>query len=283
MSWQILLATSIVTFSIATLLQKVVVKGQKSDPIATSVLFMLITGLFTGAYTLYKGFHFPSDIKNLLPFLLAEPVIYAVGNIFIFKSLKKVEASKFTILYSSRVIVGILGAILFLGEIFSIKQVIGTILLLGSVALISWKNKRLAFKKEDFFVLVAAVTFGLGFVVDSYIVRSMDVATYFFYGQMAPAILILLIYLKSLSGVKSLVLNKKIFQFLVLGFFYTIQLITYYLAYQAGRNAAQITAINQTAVIVTVFLSVIFLKERSGFLRKIIAAFISFFGVVLVK
>ncbi len=82
---------------------------------------------------------------------------------------------------------------------------------------------------------------------------------------------------------KPLLEEKTLLRLGILGVFYAVSAITIFLAYQVGRNAAQIAPLNQTATIVTVILAIIFLNERSDLARKIIGAIVSFIGVVLIK
>ena len=70
---------------------------------------------------------------------------------------------------------------------------------------------------------------------------------------------------------------------MILAFFYAISAVTVFEAYQVGRNAAQIAPLNQTTIIVTVVLAVIFLKEKTQFARKILGSLISFVGVLFLR
>jgi uncharacterized membrane protein len=74
-----------------------------------------------------------------------------------------------------------------------------------------------------------------------------------------------------------------VWKLILLGCLYAISAATIFLAYQYGRNAAQIAPINETSTILIVILAAIFLKERSQLLRKLFAAAISVLGVLLIK
>ena len=117
MSWQILITLSIFLYSSSVLLQRVLLKNNKTDPISFAILFQTGVSLVIGLFVLITkgGINFP----NLLPFfwsVVLMTVSYALANIFIFKSLKFTEASSFTVIFSSKTIFAILGASLFLGE-----------------------------------------------------------------------------------------------------------------------------------------------------------------------
>ena len=68
----------------------------------------------------------------------------------------------------------------------------------------------------------------------------------------------------------------------MLSILYAASAITIFSAYQVGRNAAQIAPLNQTSTILTVILAIIFLKERSQLVRKLLGGLLSFIGIVLV-
>ncbi|PIY72057.1 hypothetical protein COY87_02975 [Candidatus Roizmanbacteria bacterium CG_4_10_14_0_8_um_filter_33_9] len=282
MNWQILLATSVVTYSISVLLQRVLLKNDKSDPIAYSIVFQLLTGILIGIYAVFNGFTTP-NLVPLIPNLILMTILYGAGNVFIFSALKIVDASEFTIVFASRALWTIIGAIIFLKESFSTQQVLGTILIILSVVLVSWKKQKFSFSKGFIFSVLAALSFGLAFTNDAFIVNNFDVPSYLTIAFILPSLAVLAIYPKSTAKMKPLFEGKTLLKLGLLGVFYAVSAITIFLAYQVGKNASQIAPLSQTATIITVVLSVIFLKERTDLLRKLLGAIISFAGVVLVK
>ncbi len=280
MSWQILVAISVVTYSVSVLLQRLLLKNNKVDSVAFSIVFQLFTGVLILIYALIRGFSTP-NLVPLLPNLALMILLYGAGNVFIFKALKAVEASEFTIIFATRALWTIFTAILFLGESFSSRQLLGTGLILSSVALVSWQ-KSLKLNKGTLISLLAALAFGLGFANDAFIIRNFDVPSYLAIAFILPALAVWSVTPGSTSKIKSM-LNKDFLKKLsLLGVLYATSAITIFLAYQVGRNAAQIAPLNQAATIVTVVLAIIFLKEKAQLARKIIGAILSFVGVVLV-
>lgn len=55
----------------------------------------------------------------------------------------------------------------------------------------------------------------------------------------------------------------------------------FFVALQKAPNSSQVAAINLTSVIVIVLLSIIFLKEHTDWLKKIVGAVLSFIGLLL--
>ena len=280
MSWQILVAVSVVTYSVSVLLQRILLKDEKIDSVAFSIVFQLLTGVLILGYALMRGFSSP-NLLPLLPNLALMTFLYGAGNVFIFKALKAIEASEFTIIFATRTVWIILAAVLFLSEQFSLVQLLGTGLILSSVVLVSWQ-KGLKLSRGVLLSLAAAACFGLAFANDAFIIRNFDVPSYLGIAFIVPALAVWMVFPKSSS--KMLPMLKKSFlkKLGVLSVLYATSAITIFLAYQIGRNAAQIAPLNQTSTILTVLLAIIFLGEKSQLTRKLIGAVLSFIGIILV-
>lgn len=81
MTWQILLFVSILTAGM-TLSQRVLMKDQKTDPIALTIVFQLIGGIFIGFFAVLKGFQFPNISLIWFNFLLM-PLLWGLANFFV--------------------------------------------------------------------------------------------------------------------------------------------------------------------------------------------------------
>lgn len=283
MNWQILLFVSILATSSMVLLSRVIMKESKIDPISYSIIFQLIAGFFILFFAILNGFKMPVFQTNLINFILM-PFLWAGANVFIFKALKKIEASQYTILFTTRAFWVILIAVLFLGESFSIKQGIGTLLILAGVIIISLekKSKILRFGVGQLYALLGAMMFGLGLANDSFIVARNDVPSYFSFAFIIPALFTFIIYPSSFKDIRSLFKINMITKVSLLSLLAAISALTYFFAFKDGNNAGQLASVNQLSAVITVLLSIIILRERSGVMRKILAAFVSFIGVILV-
>lgn len=282
MNWGILLTISIISYSISVLLQRILLRNDKSDPITYSIAFQLLTGILIGIYAVTRGFTTPNLIP-LFPNLILRFILYSGSNIFIFSALKIIDASEFTIVFASRALWAIIGAIIFLKESFSSQQALGTLLIILSVIIVSWKKQKFTFNKGFVFSVLAAAFIGLAFTNDAFIVQNFDVPSYLTIAFIIPALAVWIIYPKSAMKIRPLFEKQTLLKLGLLSFFSAISTITFFLAYQVGKNASQIATLNQIATIVIVVLSVIFLRERSDLLRKLLGAVISFVGVILIK
>lgn len=280
MNWQILVAISVITYSISVLLQRVFLKNDKVDSVAFSIIFQLATGLLILVYAILRGFSVP-NLVPLIPNLILTIILYGAGNVLIFKALKVVEASEFTIVFATRTIWTITAAILLLGEHFSLSQVLGTLLILSSLILVSWR-KGLKPGSGVLLSLTAAAFFGLAFINDAFIIRNFDVPSYLSIAFIAPALAIWMLFPKSTIKMRLMIEKKFLEKLAILSIFYAVSAITIFLAYQVGRNAAQIAPLNQTSTILTVILAIVFLKEGTQLGKKLLGAILSFIGIVLV-
>src|SRR5688572_4715342 len=109
MEWYWYLIVNICVFSLATLYQRVVLKNSP-DPVVYSVVNGLIGGAILLGYGFYVGFKIP-DISNISVNLILMAVLLGFGNMLTFSGLKRIEASEFTVLFSTRAIWSVVAAV----------------------------------------------------------------------------------------------------------------------------------------------------------------------------
>ncbi|HEX8964950.1 MAG TPA: EamA family transporter [Patescibacteria group bacterium] len=282
MSWEFFLAGNILTFSITTLLQKVLLNGKNSKPIAYTLFFQLFTGIFVVIIgILLHAFVFPQLTLNLLFFLIIGIFLYAFGNLYIFKALKETEASKFTVIYSTRVLFTVLVAVLFLSESFVLKEIIGTIFIFSGIVIVSLKSNKIHLQKGDFYALIAAVFFGLANANAKFLLHSLAVYPYMAYVFFAPPILLGIIYPKELQYISHFLEKKNFIKMFWVSLFWALANICFFEAVKRTPSISILSAIQLTSVVVTVILSIIFLKERKNIGKKLLGTVISFIGLLL--
>lgn len=280
-TWPALVAVSVLAYSVSVLLQKVTLKGKRVDPITFAIIFQLFAGIAIGIGAILHGFVMP-DFARYWPNFLLMIALYAIGDVVMFKSLKLIDASTFTILFASRGLWSIAGALLFLGEIYTWTRLLGALLIILSILVISRHHKKNKQSRGEWYGLLTALCFGIAFVNDAFIIQNSDVLSYETLGFLLPAIPLLLIFPKSAAKIPKLVQSKLLPKLIALSVLYAVSAVSLYFAYKIGRNAAQIAPLAQTTTLVTVILSVIFLKERAALLRKTVGAVLGFIGISLV-
>ena len=282
MSWEMLLGISILASVSWTLLERVIMKGEDSDPVAFSIVANLTAGLLIAIFSFFKGFS-TTNIEHVLPNMILMAILYGAGNVLMFRSLKLIEASQFTILFTTRVIWSIIAAIIFLHEVFLPTQFFGTALIVVGIVLVTLRSKQFKLGKGEFFVLICSAAFGIQFINDAAILKQVDVFFYLPLIFIIPNLLVWAIFPKSTKRIVSLFTSRAVLKILLLGALFALSATTYLLAYDVGRNAAQIASLNQTQTIITVVAATIILKERKDYLKKVFASVLTFLGVLLVK
>ena len=282
MGWQVLLIISIVTYALSVILQRILLANNKTDPVALAIVFQLFTGLLIAIYAFINGFHLPNFSSNLHNFIYMI-FLYTFSNILIFKSLKLIEASEFTILFSTRALWTVIAAVILLKETFSLQQSMGTLLIFASVIIVSFKSHKIKLGKGQVFAFLAAIFFGIAFVNDAFILKNNDVPSYLVFSFTLPGLFIWILNSRATNKMKFIFHKEAFLKIILLGFLYAISAISVFLAYKIGNNAAQIAPLNQTSTILTVILGVIILKENNYILRKIFGSIISFLGIILLK
>ena len=282
MLWLYLVAINVLSLSIATLLQRVLMKEEQSDPYVYAVVFQLAVTVVVSLYAFYKGFQIP-PLLPLLPFLGLITILYAFANIVLFRAFQLSEASEISVISSSRSLWTLLIAVPFLDEALTSKKLLGTLLVILGVALVSWRGKRFRLQQGHMFALLSATLFGAAFATDAFLLRSFDSPSYATIAFFLPTVFLILLRPKSLKKIKLFLDFRRLAKMLILAIFYGIAALAIYASYQAGGEASQIAPVSQSSVILTVLLAAIFLKERSYFLNKLVGAIAVFLGVVLLK
>lgn len=282
MTWQIFIAVSVLTYSIAVIVQKLLLK-EKTDPMAFSIFFQLLTGLIIGVFGyITTGLRIP-NLQPLLINLILMATLYAGANIFIFKALQKIDASEFTIIFSSRSLFTILASSLLIHEGLTGIQILGTLLIIVSVVLVTIKSTKFSLSRFELFALLGAIGFGLATTNDRFILRHVELYSYVFIAFIVPALVTIPIFPKSISNMKiffTLPLGAKMLGLCII---YAISALTFFMALQASNNSSQIASLNLTSIIITVILSIIILKENKNIIRKIAGSILTAAGVLLLK
>ncbi len=281
MTWQALIFISVFLGAISTILQRILLREDKSDAVAYSIFFQLLTGILIAVFGLIQGsFTFPDVRPFLLPLALMI-VLYAAGNIFIFKTLNSVEASEATVIFSSRALFTIIASTIFIGEVLNQKQLLGVVLILLSIIIVSFKASKFSFGKPEFIALLAAIAFGVATTNDRFLLKNIALYPYVSLAFFAPAILVILLNPKKAKKMAVFFEKKLFLKMLLMCVAYALTAITFFSALQIAPTSSQVVTINLTGVIVTVLLSIVFLKERGDLGKKLLSALLCFGGLLL--
>ncbi len=281
MPWYFFVIISVFFGAISTVLIRNIVSKEKSDPISFAIFFQIIAGLVVGFFALYKGINI-IGFNAIIPNLLLMVLLYAFSNFFKFKALKQTDASKYVVIFQAHMIIPVIFAIVILGESFSIWQGIGALLILAGATIVT--DGKINFKREkgEVYSVITTILFGLAIANDFFILKTVDPYTFTVVSLLAPAILLSAIYPTSFKNTKYILKSKDVLKQIIAGALFGLMVLTAYIAYKVGNNAAIISPLSQTSTILTIILGVIFLGERENLPKKLLGGILSILGVIIV-
>ena len=284
MSWQILIGLSVLLYSVSVLLQKVLLRDSKNDPISFSIFFQVGVSIVIALLViLVKGGIVIPDLSQVWIYVLLMALLYGLANISVFKSLQLTDASQFGVIFQSKNLFAIIGTSLIFNEILTSKQWIGAILLLIGVVIVSLGKTKFKLNKGVVLAMIAGLLFGAANVNDRFLVSYFDPYTYVVIGFLFPAVFISILYPKKLAGIKVMLTKKYLFKMTVLCLVYGLSATSFFAALSMTDNASQLFSINAFTVVTVVIFSIVFLKERDFMPRKLLGALLSLIGLLLVS
>lgn len=282
MSWLTLTLLSVLISSAATILQRVLMRGDKSNPYSYTIVFHFLIALLAFGFGLLSGTNFSFFSGNVYMLFLAAAG-WGICQVFLFKALQLVEASEMTILSGLRVIVTITASVILLKEVFTGWNILGTILIIASTLLVVNLKKGFKFDKGLLYILGMTLFGGLAIVADSVNVQHYDVLAYSTFSNFLSGLFILVFYPKALSQWSHFVKPSFLVKMLPLAIFSATQGVLYLAALAYGGNTAEVGTIRQASVIVTILMAAVFLGERGNLGRKLIAGILVTIGVMLLS
>lgn len=283
MTWLILILLSVVTYSISVILQKIILRGDKSDPVIFSIVFQVITGVLIGVYAVVTGQLVWNPIGDLWPNMLLMIALYGVGNVFIFKALQLVDASKFTILFATRGLFTIIGSSVLLGEALKNNQLLGAVLILVGIIIVNFTRGKLRLEKQDVYAFTAALLFGIANTNDRYLLGALNLYQFVTLSFVLSGLFVGILYYRKLHLVSYFLQSNIWRKMLALAAIYAVSAVLFFGALQLAPNSSQVAAINLTSTILIAILGITILHEKTHVLNKIVGTVISFIGLVLVS
>lgn len=280
MPWIILVLASVLLFSLASVLQRVLMKDKHQDAYASSILFQLLGAVVLGVVAHTQGFVWPPLSQYPIHFLLLAG-LYGAGTLCLFNAYKYLEASEITIITSVRAIITIVSAVLILGEVFNILNGIGVFLIFISVFMVTQKQGKFKLNRGYLYALGMTVCYGLALTNDTFLLKHANVYSFAAIGSLLPGLFLMIVNPKKIAELKIFAEPKTFIKILVLVVAQTSAGLLFYLALSQGATASQATPILQVSVIVTVLLAAVFLGETERLVKKLVAAVLVSVGVIL--
>lgn len=281
MPWQLLISLSVILMSIARLLQKFLVKERLQYPVAFAIVFQFMIGISLLIFGLITQRLSLPPLKPILFNIFLIGVFFGLANVFVFKSLKELEASKFVIIFATRTFFSISATTLILEEQLSLKYVLGALVVFSGVVLVSYK-RGFKLSRAEVYALLAAVLFGVGVTNDRFLVAQFDTFSYTTISFILTGITIVLLQPREVRFIKSFLNYRSIRDLIIFCSCYAAGVFLYLSALKAAPTTSQVVIFSLSGVILTVVFATIFLKETNQLTKKIIAALLTSIGLLLV-
>jgi len=251
-------------------------KGQISFAFQITLVMVVLSLLIP----VFQPFYLKGDTLYLLFLTLICGVFGAGFYVASFTAQKYVEAGVSAIIGNIYTPVTIVLAIIFLNEGLTIKQIIGTILLLIGIVIISKKHRIGKFKFDEYFLLMLLGGIMLGFSLTAG--RILQKITGFTAATMLScwAQFVFLGIATWITKSKSRYSNKDILVTGTLRFLQTLSWVT--LTFVVG-NLSIVSSITTFKVVIVFMAAAIFLKEREEIPRKMIGSLVALVGLMLMK
>lgn len=266
--------------AIANIFRRILMKHNKSDAFAFAIVHRLLAGILVTFIAFINGFIFPPLAD--FPFNFAvQALLWGLATVFLLKANQYLEASQTTIIATIAIIVTVISAFFFLGEMITYQRIIGTMLIITAVIYVSKSMVKFTFNKGVLYTLGFAICSGLAITNDTFLLRHTEAISYLAVSFFLPLFFLPLLQPKSLKHIKPIFsksLFPKMFLFTIA---YAFSAVFFFLAIKAGAEANQISPISQSTVIITVLLAAILLKEHNYLFKKVLSAFIVFIGILL--
>jgi drug/metabolite transporter (DMT)-like permease len=281
MSWQLYTAISVIALSISVILQRVLVHKDKVNPYAYTVVFQAMVAFVVAVLFIFHRFDLP-NMRHLWIPAVASMIFYGAGHIACAKTLQRVEASVFSMLFATQAIWVMLIGVLRFNESLTGLQIIGTVLIFASIVVLTKRQSLRSLDRGLLFGLLTGLLFGLATACWTYVGRHTDAISWIAVSFVGTSLCVLLFYPKAVRYMKPLLGGAILSRMILLSVFYAVGCTAMLFAYKLGTFTI-ISPLRQAAIIVTVLLALIFLKaERTQVTKKIVAAIVCALGVALI-
>lgn len=281
MEWYIYVLINLLTASLIVPLQRVLLRKKGSDPVAFIVVSQILTGLVLLPFVLTHGFEMP-DVRKYGLLMAAMFGLYCIGHVLYAQTLKKVEASVFQTLLNTSTIWVVLMGYIALKEHFNPMDLFGTAVILGSVGMLIERKSgsKLTLERSILLGLLVGLIFGVASALWVYIGKHSDVLSWTMLSFFGTPVIIAIVRPKTFKGTRYYFKGKVLANMLILALVWAFDNLASLAAYKTG-TVAVVAPLLQTSVVLSVIISIIFLKERTNLKQKIAASVVCFIGVLL--
>jgi len=244
--------------------------------------YSLVAGVCTGIYTLTEPIKYNFSYKAIIPLILAWIAWLAVSELN-YIAVKKLEVSVNIILAQIALVVSYIGAVVFFNDQVNLVRILGVIMVIGATVLIFAKKDAFngVSKSGVIIRIIASSIFGIALLMDKFNTGNYSIGIYMTMAYVVPGVASWIIsrasfkeYFTELKTTWKIVVS--------LGF---VSASAYLVTLQAYKmiEASLVFTIMNFATVITVFIGVIFFKERNDLIRKFLALIIILIAAILIN
>jgi len=288
MSWQLSISLFFLFSVMQSLWQRVYLKTStlpESIPPAFAYLFgvmplAIIVGLAT------RHIHVDWGMTTVL-LLIGEGIFIGLFNWLSYKAIKRMHISQFQVIFQLYGVTAVVFGWLLLGERLSPAQLVGSALLITGALLAATSHKQqksIHGLRNDavFLAAMAAVSLGIGLVIEKAALGRMDMGAYFIFGFGTQTIALLVIAAHDLPKLRREHITWPQFRGpLAFGILSCLIGFTYIYALRKVDNVSLVTMVSTFQLPLTVLAAFIILKERDNLTRLALACTIGFVGLLI--
>lgn len=280
MPWQVLISIAVVLLSLAIIQQRMILRRHSVDETAFATVFQLSVAFVLLPIALFHGISF-RGFDDMALLIVLSGACFGLGSVVYAKSLERVDASAFSVLFATQTIWIMLTGSIFLHETLTRWQMLGSILILGSVAILVKNIHRILIEKGFGLGLLTGLLFGVALAASAYISRHTEPITWVIASFVLGSLGSLLANPRKIKACVKLVHRSIMRKLLATSVLYGLGTIAMTYAYIDGPLSL-VAPVRQSGIVVTTLLAFILIRqERRDITRKITAAFVCFLGVVL--
>jgi len=283
MDWLALTFASIGFRSVYGVMTKVLSNRVKASPYTQGALLSFAGAVIAVVLSpLLGGLSFNFSHVSLLALVLVA-LGQGLGNITYFAAIRNLTNGTAQIAFSSILLFNTAISLIFLNLHLSVLNVFGLVLLmLAIVSVISGKIE--LHRKGVALMVLSAFLFSVFQLSSSQISKEISAATYLVTAYLGSVLVIVLLQGKAILRDLRVANKRESLAWPLLTALPSLGnfLFAYY-AYRTAPEPAKVAMLLTSQVVLTVFLSYFFLKEKSHLLRKVLAAILVVISAILIK
>ncbi len=270
MTWQILIAISIATSAIATLIQRVLLSRDRVRPAAYAVVYQCSVGLVLLVIALIRGWVWPDFGRFWLP-IVATSVFFPLGHILYGTVLREKPAAAGAVYWATANMWIVMLSYFIFREHIASWAVLGIVLLLAGVFLISYDRRALGLDRMTGLGLLAGLFYGVASTSWIYVSRHAELFTWNALSFLAPGVLLVFVHPQRRQLFSGVNWSRVAPRMGALAVLFAVLSLASLGAYQRG-NASIVAAVSPLNVVLVALMGAAFLGERKHFGKTLVAA-----------